>query len=142
MSVVYQFYPLISGKNRNSGSIVPRPQILKDCEGEPFILENEQLKFYASGEVYVPAKIMKKYGHLRKDGRYVIAIMPVLLPLNGKLVRGAVIPHVPGIEDVLETVDFNQIITWEDGIITADWPLDDCPKSFWYGQDHFLGADV
>lgn len=142
MSVVYQLYPLISGKNRNSGAIVPRPQILKDCEGEPFILENEQLKFYASGEVNVPAKFMKEHGHLRKDGRYVIAILPMLRPLNGKLVRGAVIPEIPGIEDVLETVRFNQSIIWEDGNITIGYLGDDSPKSFWYGQDHLLGVDV
>lgn len=136
---VYQLYPLISGKGRNSGAIVLRPRILKNCKDEPFVLEDEQLKFYASGEVNVPAKFMKEHGHLCKDGRYVIAILPMLRPLNGKLVRGAVIPNIPGIEDTLENVCFNDIITYDNGTFTIEHPdIRMFPKSLWYGEDYLL----
>lgn len=115
MPEVHELYTILSTIPNKCGFIVLPDEDGKFTANDPFILEDTELKIYKTGEVYVPAKIMKKYGYQRKDGRYALAVLPMLRPLNGKLVRGAVIPNVPGIEDWLEKADFRDIITWENG---------------------------
>lgn len=136
MPLVYQLYPLISRSVNASAVIVPRPLEYSKCSaGDTFLLEGEQLKFSQTGEIHVPAKIMKEYGYQRKDGRYALAILPMLQKVDGRLTRGAVIPYIPGIDDTLETVDFGDIIYWENGDITVEHPQE-APKSLWFGEDY------
>lgn len=131
----YQLYPLISKTVNASASIVIKPFTLEYSPGDIFLLEGEQLKFGERGEIHVPAKIMKEHGYQRKDGKYTLAILPMLQRVNGKLTRGGVIPIIPGIEETLETVDFGDIIYWENGNIGVEHPQE-TPKSLWFGEDY------
>lgn len=114
--------------------------------GSRFFIEGEKLKVgnYGHGKVYIPKRVMAKYGHLRKDGRYAFLLHPCKKMFYGKEVPCGKVIKFPGVEKLLESPQNRDILSvkaYKDtGILpeTAEWTGRDWGRvpGIWFDENN------
>lgn len=108
--------------------------------GTPFYINDEKLKLgnFGYGKVYVPKRVMAKYGHLRKDGRYAFLLHPRKMLVDGEEVLGGKVINFPGVEKLLETPQNRDILT----VCDCEEAEIDAETAWWSHKDWYRNPGI